>query len=256
MSRDAEQEGTFARALLDAGEAVPSALAAKDGHAPARRFGVYRNNVYKSLIDVLASRYPAAVRLVGEDFFRATARLYVEESPPSSAVLLRYGEGFCDFVASFPPAAAVPYLADVMRLEWAWHAAYHAGDAEPLDVTALSAACADAEQAVFTLHPSLQLVRSAYPVITIWERARQEAEDDPSPLPDRGEDALVLRPALDVQVRHLPPGGAAFIEALQDGTDLTGAAARALERHAAFDLQANLAGLMSAGAIVGVEKSA
>ncbi len=250
------QEAAFARALLDRDAAVPATLAARGGQAPSRRFAVYRNNVYKSLIDVLASRYPVALRLVGEDFFRATARLFIEQSPPSSPVLLAYGAAFADFIECFPPAASVPYLADVLRLEWAWHAAYHAADAEPMDLTKLAARCADAAGAVFALHPSAHVVRSDYPVVTIWERVRQEAETAPSELPGRGEDALILRPALAVEVRKLPPGGAVFVEALRDGCTLSSAAARSFTSGAAFDLQANLAGLMTAGAIVGAEAGA
>lgn len=254
--RAIEHEGAFARALLDADAAVPESLAARDGSAPSRRFAVYRNNVYKSLIDVLASRYPVSVRIVGEEFFRAVARLFVEESPPASAVLLRYGGAFADFVAAFPPAASVPYLADVMRLEWAWHTAYHAQDAEPLQPAALAASCeAGAEHAILELHPSLQVVRSGYPVITIWELAARESEKEPAKLPEDPEDALIARPALDVEVRRLPPGGAVFIQALADGAKLMDAATQALDDAPAFDLQANLAGLMTSGAIAGASKA-
>src|SRR4029453_14611961 len=103
----------FAGVVLDAGAALPTGLARKAEGAPSRRFGVYRNNVYAGLIDVLAGRFPVVARLVGEEFFRAMARDYVEREPPSSAVLLRYGAGFADFIAGFPQAATVPYLADM-----------------------------------------------------------------------------------------------------------------------------------------------
>ena len=252
MSRDIAQEETFARALLDADAAVPDTLTATDGSTASRRFGVYRNNVYKSLIDVLASRFPVAVRLVGAEFFRAMARLYVEETPPSSAVLLRYGADFPDFVEGFPPAAPVPYLADVMRLEWAWHAAYHAADAEPLSPQGLAGICeGGVEHAKLALHPSLQVVRSIYPVITIWERAARDGEKEPAALPEDAEDALVVRPALEVEVRRLPLGGAVFVQALGNGATLMDAAAQALEGDSAFDLEQNLAGLMRSGAIAG-----
>ncbi|WP_141701617.1 DNA-binding domain-containing protein, partial [Methyloceanibacter marginalis] len=83
------------------------------GKSPSRRFAVYRNNVYASLIDVLGSRFPVSARLVGEEFFRAMARIYVAQTPPASPVLLHYGAEFADFVGTFPPASAVPYLACV-----------------------------------------------------------------------------------------------------------------------------------------------
>ena len=247
-----ELEGAFARAVLDADAEVPGPLVGRQGASPSRRFAVYRNNVYASLIDVLTSRFPVSARLVGEAFFRAMARLYVEETPPASPVLLRYGEAFADFVAAFPPAAALPYLVDVARLEWAWHGAYHAQDAVPLPLSELAEVGEAAEQVVLTLHPSLRVVRSAYPVVTIWQIAMREGENEPSRLPADGEDALVVRPELDVEVRRLPPGGAQFVRALAEGATLLEAARSAAAEARAFDLEGNLAGLMRSGAIMGV----
>ena len=252
MDRALDREGAFVRAVLDTDADVPAPLVGRNGASPTRRFAVYRNNVYASLIDVLAGRFPAAARLVGDEFFRAMARIYVEKTPPRSAVLLRYGGDFADFVAAFPPASAVPYLADVARLEWAWHAAYHAKDAVPLSLSELGEVGESVAQAVLVLHPSLYVVRSAYPVITIWQLALREGENEPARLPADGEDALVVRPELAVEVRHLPPGGALFVQALMDGAALSEAAARASREAPAFDLEANLAGLMTSGAITGV----
>jgi len=245
-------EAAFARAVLNSDAAVPADLARHAGSAPARRFAVYRNNVYASLIDVLAARFRVTTRLVGETFFRAMARVYVQQEPPSSPVLIRYGAGFADFIAAFPPAGAVPYLADVARLEWAWHTAYHAADAEPLPLEALQAAADGVEQATLKLHPSLGVVRSDYPLVTIWQLAMREGEDEPARLPADCEDALVVRPALTVEVRRLPKGGAAFLFALQRGDSLQAAAEAAVAAAPEFDLKANLAGLMSSGAVVGV----
>jgi hypothetical protein len=250
--RGAELQSAFARAVLDAGETVPGLLAPKAGGTPARRFAVYRNNVYTSLVDALANRFPIAMRLVGDEFFRAMARAYVETDPPRSPVLLRYGEGFAAFVANFPPVAPVPYLADVMRLEWAWHAGYHAADAEPLPLAALKAAAEDAAEARLTLHPSLHVVRSPYPVVTVWQVASREGENEPARLPAEGEDALVIRPRLEVEVRRLPEGGGCFILALERGATIGEAAESAIGEAPAFDLAANLAGLMGCGAFIGV----
>jgi len=244
-------EGAFTQALLNVEAAVPSGLQGPLGHSPARRFAVYRNNVYASLIDTLANRFPATVRLVGEQFFRAMTREYVEGSPPRSAVLLQYGADFSNFIAGFPPAAAVPYLADIARLEWAWHEAYHAADAEPMSQDALAALGARSENIALELHPSVGLIRSDYPIITIWELTMRDGEQEPGRLPADSEDAFVLRPELEVTVRRLPPGGAAFIDALRGGATLPVAAASALDQVPEFDLAANLAGLMRSGALVG-----
>lgn len=115
MNGFADIQRAFAGAVLDTDAAVPAPVSRKAGGVPSQRFGVYRNNVYASLIDVLD--FPVVMCLVGEDFFRTMARAYIEGEPPRSAVLLRYGAGFPAFVAGFPPAAPVPYLADMASLE-------------------------------------------------------------------------------------------------------------------------------------------
>lgn len=255
MNRGLEFEGAFARALLDADADVPASLVGRRGASASRRFAVYRNNVYASLIDVLAKRFPASARLVGDEFFRAMARVYVERKPPGSPVLLYYGADFADFVSSFPPASPVPYLADVVRLEWAWHTAYHAKDAVPVSLSALAEVGESAERAKLNLHPSTRLLRSPYPIITIWQLAVREGDDAPIQLPADGEDALVVRPLAEVEVRHLPAGGGAFVEALLAGATLSEAARNSFRETPSFDLKMNLAGLISSGAIIGVEAS-
>jgi hypothetical protein len=67
------------------------------------------------------------------------------------------------------------------------------------------------------------------------------------------EDALVTRPALDVCIRRLPPGGAVFLTALADGKSLGDAASAALAEAPDFDLSGNIAGLLSAGAFLSID---
>ena len=62
------------------------------------------------------------------------------------------------------------------------------------------------------------------------------------------EDALITRPDLDVVVQHLPAGGAAFLTSLLAGQSLCAAAALAAESFPSFDLAANIAGMIQAGA--------
>ena len=251
MSRFVELQRAFACAVLNPAAAVPAPVSRRTGGVPARRFGVYRNNVYTSLIDVLAGRLPVVARLVGEEFFRAMARAYVEQEPPRSAVLIRYGAGFAAFVARFPPAAPLAYLADIAALEWALHAAYHAADATPLPLAELACAVDRAADAKLTLHPSLGVVRSSYPIVSIFELNTQAGEV-PATRHQGGEDAIIVRPRLEVEIRRLPLGGAGFVLALKEQQTLAEAAALALDEDPGFDLEANLAGLIASGAIVGV----
>ncbi len=188
---------------------------------------------------------------MGDEFFAAMARVYVTAHPPTSKILHTYGDDFGDFVAAFEPAAELAYLPDVARLEAARTRAYHAADAKPLGPNDFAGIDPQAIGSLrLALHPSLQLVRSRHPVVTIWAMNAGEAELGPVDF-DVSEDALVLRPDLAVVVRTLPPGGAAFLLALSAGAPLAEAAEAALANDPRFDLAVNLAGLIGSGGITG-----
>lgn len=249
----AEQQDEFARALL--GEAdIPAALTAPHRGAPAaRRFQIYRNNVFASLTRCLALRFPAVARLVGEDFFNATARVFVERHPPVSPALLEYGEEFPDFLATFAPARSVPYLADVARLEWLVAAAYHARDAAPAGAESLGRLGDRALEAVLRLHPSCALFTSRYPAFSIWQtNTRDEVVRSIDARPE-GEAALIVRPRFDVRVIPIDTATFAFIAALRAGHWLELSAEVAAEVGHRFDVGAALQLLFANGAIIGVE---
>src|ERR1700726_3239879 len=196
-------EASFADALLNADRPVPYGITAHNAAVPARRFAVYRNNVVVGLGKALKSRFPVVEKIVGEEFFAAMARVFVLEQPPRSPLLATYGDEFAAFIAAFEPARELPYLADVARLEAARTRSYHAADATP--VAAERFAALDSRTIAdirIDLHPSAEIVRSPHPIVTIW--AMNSAEQELAPIAAwRGEDALVVRPCLDVQVRTL-----------------------------------------------------
>lgn len=236
----------FAGALLDAERVVPRAVSSHTTRTPQKRFAVYRNNVIVGLSEALRTQFPATERIVGTEFFAALARVYVSSEPPRSPVMMNYGERFPAFIERFEPAAEIPYLADVARLEIARTQAYHAADATPLDAAAWQRIDADAlGKLCVVLHPSLRIVRSAFPVVTIW--SMNSGGMEPASIEDCGpEDAVIVRPRGDVEVRQLPQGGAAFLDALAAGMPLGEAAADAADADAAFELSVNLAGLIGA----------
>lgn len=244
----------FAATLLNPDAPCPPGLVAWNGSDPTPRFGIYRNNVLGSLIDALADTCPVVQELVGEAFFRAMAAVFVRQHPPLSRVLAHYGEGLPAFIAEFAPAQAVPYLSDVARLECARVRAYHAMDAEPVAAEAVSLALASGErigELRLVLHPSVEVVRSAYAVVSLW--AAHQGEGDLAAVdPNECEDAIVLRQGLDVLVLRLPPGAAELVVAIQLGQCLGDAAAAAAGAQAAFDLSAVLALLMAHGGLTSI----
>ncbi|ACM28468.1 DNA-binding domain-containing protein [Agrobacterium sp. SHOUNA12C] len=241
-------QAEFATALLDTDRAVPEGLTAWNGLRPERRFGVYRDNVVAGLIGALASRFPVAENIVGKDFFAAMAHEFVRLHPPQSPLLLAYGDDFADFVETFEPAGDIDYLPDVIRLEAARGKAYHAADAAPLDPVLLAAIEPERlASLVFVLHPSASILRSPFPMVTIW--AMNAGEMELRPIDNwSGEDALVVRPEMMVEIHRLPAGGAVFLEVLAGRADLATAVEAAVAIAPDFDLSANLAGALAAGA--------
>ncbi len=84
--------GAFRAGLSSGG--LPAGVTARRADETSRRFAVYRNNVVHSLTEALKRRFPVVERLVGPEFFRALAPLYLAADPPSSPVLIRWGAGF------------------------------------------------------------------------------------------------------------------------------------------------------------------
>ena len=248
MPLDDEQR-RFAAALADPALAPPA--------GSARRFGVHRNNVRAGIAAVLEARFPAVRRLVGDEFFANMAATYTRLEQPGSPILMLYGGGFPAFIDSFEPAADVPYLGDVARLEWLLHEATNAGDATPIGAAELSNVSPDAVAALrLKLHPSLRLFASVFPTLTIWELNTAPGEVTGQKLAGNAEHALLLRPALDVEIRRIEPAFHDFCAQLQSGTTLAEAVEAGVSRQNHFDVQQSLAGLITMGAIIGYDRPA
>jgi hypothetical protein len=241
-------QAEFAKSLLSAELPPPGAISLSGGADPGRRFAVYRNNVVVGLVRALEARFPVVARLVGEKFFRAMAQVYVTRDPPRSPILFRYGATFPDFISGFPPAAEIPYLADVARLELARGRAYHAADARSLSADAFASLDADGLAVTgIRFHPSVEILTSPFPIVSIWRAHQQEGE--PRLDAFEGEAALVLRPDLDVDVHLLPRGGYQFLSALQQGASLARAATIAAAEAPTFHAVRNLRMLIETRAV-------
>lgn len=250
----ASAQAGFAAAMLDPNRRCPDGLRSWNGSDPAARLAVYRNNVVGSLTDALADTFPVVQQLVGEEFFRAMAGVFVRRSPPRSRVLAQYGEDFPQFVGQFEPARSVPYLADVARLEFARVRAYHAADAEPVSAGDVGLALSSGTRGdrigdlCLVCHPSVCTLASSFAVVTLWAAHQGDADVEAVDV-DRGECAVVLREGLGVVVLRAPDGAASFVAAVLQGQRLGEAAATAELAASTFDLTATLSLLLRHGAL-------
>jgi hypothetical protein len=188
--------------------------------SPQQAIGIYRNTFIAGAIKALRLSYPAIERLTGADFFDHAAAHFVDASPPRSGCLDDYGAGFGEFLETFEPAAGLPYLPEVARLEWAVNKALHAGDETPLDAEDFCAAAQIAPaRLVLTPHPSLSLLETAFPADAIWRAVLAEDDDALSALSLGGGPFYLLtsRDAEGVQVNRLSKEAYQFLFALCAG---------------------------------------
>ncbi|MGH8855457.1 MAG: HvfC/BufC family peptide modification chaperone [Telluria sp.] len=212
-------------------------------------FAVYRNTIMKSCIDALQANYPAVTRLVGEEWFRSAAAIYVRLHQPRDARMLYYGENFAAFLADFKPAADLPYLPDVAQLDRMWTEAHAARDELPIAPAALSSLAPDALGST-VLHPHASARWKWFaeqPIVTIWQRNRVATDND-SDIDWQGEGALLVRPHGAVAWSALDAVGCAFLDVCMAGRPLADAAAAALGVRQDADLAQLLSTLLDAGA--------
>ena len=229
---------TFRQALLDPDAVRPDGLSDGRGQPAGRRFDVYRNNVAVSLTEALEVGFPVIRKLVGQGNFKLLASAYLRLHPPRSPLMMHFGADMPSFLAEFEPTRQTGYLPDVARLELAIRQSYHAADAEPISPAELEAMSPEAlTGASVRLAPSLRLVRSPWPIFSIWRFNVEEGAQSPKMA---AEDVFVSRPDLDPVPRSLPSGGAEFITALLTGATFGDAMDKASEASRDFDLSAVL----------------
>lgn len=246
-------QGQFAAALLDPGALVPNGVIDHRGRPAPKRFAVYRNTVAGSLTQVLEAGFPTVRKLVGEEFFAAMALVFLRAHPPTSRVLMLYGDRMPGFLEQFSPVAHLAYLPDAARLDQAMRESYHAADSTPLPEAEFQRLLGqDIAGLRLRLAPSLRLIPSGWPVVSIWAANH---EGGPAPT-QQSEDALVLRPDFDPRPHRLPPGGAVFLAGLMQGLTLGDSLDLAGEELVGGDmnLAAVLGLLISGRAIVGVSE--
>ena len=227
-----------------------AAIAAFDQAVTDPRFGIYRNNVASALTNAVRVRYPVVEQLVGHEFFAMMARSFATAQKPSSAMLINYGAEFPDFVSSFAPAATVPYLSDVAKLESAWWMVYHAADTPPLNKDAFAALAPEAwGETHLRFLPYAKVLSFEYSAVSIWRGHHNDGLTMPSFI-SKPEYALIHREGSQVIVHTLTQTMYLFLDALAQGGTLLDAYEVASEHDEEFDILAAIQQLFHFNIIV------
>lgn len=191
----AEFQSMMAKALLgdeDAGRRLIG-----DGF-PAVALDVYRGNVAAAALAALRLTFPTVEALVGEAFMAQLCRRRLQASPPVSACLDDYANGFARYLETSDDCATLPYLADVARFDEALWRVANADRSAPGHRICLGA------DNVLCLDPTLRVLRLDYPADEI--RAALEHDEEALGLIDmtpgprwraiwRGASGVMLREA-------------------------------------------------------------
>jgi hypothetical protein len=237
MNRGHEQEALRQQMLLRAlwRDARPGVVEGWLRDAPAqRRRGLQAYQAHAGALAerALAAAFPTVHQLVGDESFGALARALWSAQAPERGDIATWGAALPAFIEADAQLAAEDYLADVARLDWAWHDAGHAAD----DASSLVGLERLAEVDPGELWPrwchGCALVVSRHPVVTIWLAHRRDDDDRFEPVREafaagRGEVAIVWRSGFEPKVAELAPQDLAFSAALMRGCSLAQALSEA-----------------------------
>jgi hypothetical protein len=207
--------------------AVAPAIVA-DAFDASERLGIYRNNFLVGLRAALKASFPVTLQLVGDGFFEQAAHRFALAHPPQRPCLFEYGAAFPDYLQALPELAALPYVADVARFEFARVAAYHAPAEDYVSADRLAGLAPERLDAVpvrLARHARIVVVKA--PVLELW-KAHQKPEPDLAAIDvaPRSHALLVCRPEHSLLVRELDSAAAQFLAAAGAGSSLGLAAAQ------------------------------
>jgi hypothetical protein len=204
-------------------------------------------------MDAMVVAFPVTRKILGEDIFESISVCYVRIYPPTSPILMFYGDAFPSFIEASIHVEALPYLADIARLELARRQSYHAADTTSIAPNRLAEiAPEDLVHQRFTLSPAMRLVPSTHPIVSIWaiEGANAVVASN-----NHSETALLTRPEYDVSVHKITPETRVFLSALANAS-LGAAYDAALTINAQFDLSAAVKLLLDHHLIIDINRHA
>ena len=231
-------------------------------HAPLRVPGTKSRRAdglaaHRSPLDGLTAHFfPVTRRVAGDESFDTMVRRFIAAERSRPATRFPNWDAFPSFLRSHGKVASIEYVADIAELEMARGKAKYAADALPIGAHAFPSLPAGRLRRLrLGLHPSIFLVASRFPIVTIWE-TNQSGHENGRVVRWSAECALVARPFLEVEVRRLPPGGYAFISVLSQGRTIAAALDAATAADPKFDMAINCALLIEANVVIGIREQA
>ncbi|MEZ5448437.1 MAG: DNA-binding domain-containing protein [Thiolinea sp.] len=207
-------------------QAIAAKVQAQGKLDALQRVGIYRNSVHGTLCKYLASLYPVCAQLLGEKFFAQLSDAYIDANPPASPFLPEYGGGMADFMHSHASMQSVRWIAEMARLEWSRHRAWHGVNQPVADFSRLATLSEQQQAAVcFQLPGSAQLLNASYALHAVWLAHQAEAHADKLPLEQielhQACHLLIWRAGRSLHQVELSAIQSAFLQAVQQASTLS-----------------------------------
>lgn len=208
-------------------------LATGAGLGPDRRVAVYRDCSRRARQRALEAIYPVCRQVLGDRYFVGLTASYITAYPSKSGDLNVYGADFPEHMQAQcrtrEASGGLPYIVDLARLEWHWHAVYYAPNDPAFDSAGFAAiaAAGRVEQTRFRLSAALRLLASDYPIGEVWRRHR-EGSDTSAVAMGNGDRLVILRIGFRPVVESAQPDIFELLSAISCGETLSALAANGL----------------------------
>ena len=185
-----------------------------------QRLGIYRHSVQGILLQHLRSIFGVVEQLVGAEFFEYLTETYIDQYPPTHPSLGEYGDQFAGLLWAHPALAAMPWVADIGRLEWARLQAWQGVNQAPSDFSQLSTLSAEEQGSIILQLPdSAQVIESKYAIHDVWLAHQPEAYEGKPQLETLDlhvpSYVLIYRKSRQLHQYALTPQYAALVQAVQ-----------------------------------------
>ncbi|MEM6903109.1 MAG: DNA-binding domain-containing protein [Pseudomonadota bacterium] len=224
------------------------------GTDPGPKALIYRNSSVMAGVDALRSNYPAIAMVMGDAFFEAMARAYVDKHRNASRSLVGFGDTLPDFITDAEAEHNVTWLSDLARLDLGWLLAHLALEQQTLDPGKV-AEMADQglDGAVLYVAEHVQLIDIGHGLYDLWQQLRAgKAPEAAQEVPTEAITVLAWRFGQEVQSRQLTPTETAFLRGLKQELPISAALDLALGHNPELDAQTLFAATLSAGLFVDI----
>lgn len=181
-----------------------------------RALQIYQEDYQARLTEALGETYPSVWGILGDEDFFILAKDYIKTHPSQSYSLQHYGEGLALFLLSSPVLQEFPYLADLARLDWAFHTLFHQSDERP--VGAIGPELFAEQERPLSLSRTLFFLSSPFPLNELWQAAKKNAHDEAPQWqgPELAQTVSLFKKADKIYSQSLGPELGALLQELQE----------------------------------------